>query len=96
MPSVLSAVIRLRSPRAALQKIFEWSQSYFNRELVEKFIAHVGIYPIGTLVCLKSGYMGIVMDQGEKGLLTPVVRVIYDAVQKNPVKPFVIDLAAPQ
>ena len=81
------------SPHVALRKLLEWSQSYLNRDLVEKFIAHVGIYPIGTLVRLKSGYIGVVIDQGEKGLLTPVVRAVCDAVQRRPIKPFVIDLA---
>ncbi|HMF51080.1 MAG TPA: HD-GYP domain-containing protein [Candidatus Saccharimonadales bacterium] len=80
------------SPHAALRKIFEWSQGYLNRNLVEKFIAHVGIYPIGTLVRLKSGYIGVVIDHGEKGSLTPVVRAVCDAVQRRPIKPFVIDL----
>lgn len=81
------------SPHLALRKLLEWSQSYLNRELVEKFIAHVGIYPIGTLVRLKSGYIGVVIDHGEKGLLTPVVRAVCHAVQRRPIKPFVIDLA---
>ena len=80
------------SPHVALRKIFEWSQGYLNRNLVEKFIAHVGIYPIGTLVRLKSGYIGVVIDHGEKGSLTPVVRAVCDAVQRRPMKPFVIDL----
>jgi putative nucleotidyltransferase with HDIG domain len=81
------------SPHAALRKLLEWSQSYLNRELVEKFIVHVGIYPIGTLVRLKSGYIGVVIDQGERGLLTPLVRVVFDAIQNRPIEPFVIDLA---
>lgn len=81
------------SPHLALRKLLEWSRSYLNRNLVEKFIAHVGIYPIGTLVRLKSGYIGVVIDHGEKGLLTPVVRAVCDAVQRRPIKPFVIDLA---
>jgi putative nucleotidyltransferase with HDIG domain len=81
------------SPHVALRKLLEWSQSYLNRDLVEKFIAHVGIYPIGTLVRLKSGYIGVVIDHGEKGLLTPVVRAVCHAVERRPIKPFVIDLA---
>ena len=44
-------------------------------------------YPEG-----KSGYIGVVIDHGEKGSLTPVVRAVCDAVQRRPIKPFVIDL----
>lgn len=68
------------SPHAALRKLFEWSGSHLNRELVEKFIAHVGIYPVGTLVRLKSGYIGVVIGQTASGLLAPLVRVVFDAI----------------
>jgi HD-GYP domain-containing protein (c-di-GMP phosphodiesterase class II) len=53
-------------PTLALRKLFEWSSGYVNQHLVEKFIAHVGIYPIGTLVRLRSGRVGVVIDHGEK------------------------------
>jgi putative nucleotidyltransferase with HDIG domain len=65
-------------PTHALRKLLEWSQSYVKRELVEQFIAHVGIYPLGTLVRLQSGFLGVVLSHGEKGLLYPMVRVVYD------------------
>jgi putative nucleotidyltransferase with HDIG domain len=80
-------------PTVALRKLFEWSHSYLNRDLVEKFIAHVGIYPIGALVLLRSGFIGVVVDHGEKDLLHPVVRVVYHAETKKPVRPFNIDIA---
>jgi hypothetical protein len=40
---------------------------------------------------LNSG--AVVIDHGEKGLLTPVVRAVYDAVHRQRIKSFVIDLA---
>jgi putative nucleotidyltransferase with HDIG domain len=80
-------------PTQALRKLFEWSDSYLNRELVEKFIAHVGIYPIGTLVRLRSGFIAVVISHGEKGLLYPVVRAVYDTRNETRVEPFNIDLS---
>ena len=80
------------APTDALRKLFEWSQSYLNRELVEKFIAHLGIYPIGTLVRLESSYIAVVIDHGEIDLLHPVVRAVFDIKKARPVKPFDIDL----
>jgi putative nucleotidyltransferase with HDIG domain len=80
-------------PTSALSKLFEWSQSYLNRDLVEKFIAHLGIYPIGTLVRLENHFVGVVVDHGEKDLLHPVVRAVVDARKARPITPIDIDLA---
>src|SRR5258706_1247241 len=82
------------APTDALKKLFEWSPSYLNRELVEKFIAHLGIYPIGALVRLESSYIAVVIDHSEKDLLHPVVRAVFDIKKARPVKPFDIDLAS--
>jgi putative nucleotidyltransferase with HDIG domain len=83
----------LMPPTQALRKLFEWSHSYLNKELVEKFIVHVGIYPIGTLVRLRSGFLGVVIRHGEKGLLYPVVRAVYNARKEVQIVPFDIDLS---
>lgn len=79
-------------PTDALKKLFEWSQTYLNRELVEKFIAHLGIYPIGTLVRLENLLLAVVIDHGEKNLLHPVVRVVYDVKKASRLEPFDIVL----
>ena len=80
-------------PTEALRKLFEWSADYLNRELVEKFIAHLGIYPVGSVVRLKSGFIAVVIDHGERGLLYPRVRAVYDTRNQTPVSPFNIDLS---
>ncbi|MDH5518884.1 MAG: HD-GYP domain-containing protein, partial [Gammaproteobacteria bacterium] len=48
-------------------------------ELVGNYIRCLGIYPVGSLVQLKSGLVGIVREQNEKDLLRPDVRVIYNS-----------------
>ncbi|GEM_PF-5201666 len=78
-------------PTSALSKLFEWSRSYLNRDLVEKFIAHLGIYPVGTLVRLENHFVGVVVDHGEKDLLHPVVRAVVDARKARPITPIDID-----
>jgi HD-GYP domain-containing protein (c-di-GMP phosphodiesterase class II) len=65
-------------PTEALRKIFEWSHSYLNRYLVEKFISRIGIYPVGSIVRLVGGAIAVVIGHGEKDLLKPVVRIVYD------------------
>ena len=73
--------------------MFEWSDNYVNRDMVERFITHLGIYPVGSIVRLQSGIIGVVVDHGEKGLLYPIVRAIYDTRKERVVSPFDIDLA---
>lgn len=80
------------SPTAALSKVFEWSKSYLNRDLVEKFIAHLGIYPIGTLVRLENHFVAVVVDHGETNLPDPVVRAVIDASKAKAITPIDIDL----
>jgi HD-GYP domain-containing protein (c-di-GMP phosphodiesterase class II) len=82
------------APTAALRKLFEWSSFYLNRNLVEQFVLHMGIYPVGTLVRLRSGFIGVVVEQSERSLLDPVVRAVYDTKRAKPVIPFEINLSS--
>lgn len=66
-------------PSATLKKLLEWSGTLFNKELVSNYIRCLGIYPVGSLVQLKSGLVGIVMEQNEKDLLRPDLRLIYNS-----------------
>lgn len=80
-------------PTEALRRIYEWSENSLNRDLVETFIAHLGIYPIGAVVRLRSGLIGVVIDHGEKGLLYPVVRIVRDARKHRRIEPFDVNLS---
>jgi hypothetical protein len=57
------------------------------------FVKTVGIYPAGTLVKLKSGRLGVVLEQSEKGLLTPIIKVFFSTRSNAHIKPEVIDLS---
>ena len=86
---------RAMSPAAAVQKLFEWSQFHFDPALVQVFLKSIGIYPVGSLVKLESGRLGVVIEQAENNLLTPRVRVMYDGRKQHYVNPEVVDLAKP-
>lgn len=83
------------SPAAAVQKLFEWSRFHFDPELTRIFLKSVGIYPVGTLVSLESGRLGVVIEQSDSHLLTPRVRVMYDAKRMHYLAPEVVDLSRP-
>jgi HD-GYP domain-containing protein (c-di-GMP phosphodiesterase class II) len=82
-------------PTEALSKLLGWSKYHFSEEMVHKFIRCIGIYPIGTLVRLESGLLGVVVEQGSKDLLHPVVRAIYDTKKEWFTKPWDMDLSNP-
>lgn len=83
------------SPALAVQKLFEWSRHHFDPELTQLFLKQVGIYPVGTVVRLESGRLGVVIAQSETHLLTPVVRVMYDIRRQHYVPVEDIDLSRP-
>ncbi len=83
------------STSEALRKIFEWGKYHFDPKMVELFIKVVGIYPVGTMVRLESGLVGVVKEPGTENLLMPVVTVIFDKKNECYVQPRDIDLAAP-
>jgi len=82
-------------PTEALRKMFEWSKFHFNPELIHTFVRTIGIYPVGTLVMLESGKIGVVIEQHEKDLTRPLVRVVFDSRKKYYVTPEDIDLSKP-
>ncbi|QGZ40625.1 putative nucleotidyltransferase with HDIG domain [Pseudoduganella flava] len=81
------------APAAALRKLYEWSKFHFNPQLVQEFMRCVGIYPVGTLVRLESGRLGVVVEPHESNLLAPKVNVFFSAKNNVYIKPETVDLA---
>ncbi len=65
-------------PAEALRKLYEWSEFHFCRELVQHFIKCVGVYPLGTMVRLESGYLAVVVRPANGSMVKPMVRLVYD------------------
>ena len=83
------------APTDALRKIFEWSKYHFDPKLVQAFMRCVGIYPVGTLVLLESGKLGVVIEQHASNLLTPKIKVMYSSKSNTYLQPEIIDLSRP-
>jgi HD-GYP domain-containing protein (c-di-GMP phosphodiesterase class II) len=77
----------------ALRKMYEWSKFHFNPALTQEFMRCVGIYPVGTLVLLESGRLGVVVEPHETSLLTPKVNVFYSTKSETYIRPETVDLA---
>ncbi len=82
------------SPAEAIRKIQEWSKFHFNEELVRHFIRSIGIYPVGSLVVLESGLIGVVVEHNAHNTLRPVVWIAYDTRARAEVSsPYDLDLS---
>ncbi|MCW8956044.1 MAG: HD-GYP domain-containing protein [Gammaproteobacteria bacterium] len=66
------------SPHDAVKKLYEWRNLDFQSELVEQFIQVVGIYPVGTIVELSDGQVGVITAQNRVWRLRPQVMMLLD------------------
>ncbi len=79
-------------PTAVLKKLLLWSDHEFNKSLVHQFIRTIGIYPVGSLVRLDSGYLAVVIEQHHENLLYPKVRKIFNTRTNSFVTPIDMDI----
>jgi HD-GYP domain-containing protein (c-di-GMP phosphodiesterase class II) len=82
-------------PAESLRKMAEWSNGHFDGKIFQAFVKSLGIYPIGSLVRLTSGRLGVVIDQTGKSLTMPVVKVFFSTKSNLRIMPVIIDLSLP-
>ena len=81
-------------PAESVRKMAEWSQGHFDARVFQAFVKSIGIYPIGSLVLLSSGRLGVVTEQGAKSLLAPKVKVFFSTKLNARIRPELIDLGS--
>lgn len=80
-------------PSLAIRKMAEWQRGHFDLRIFHAFVKTVGIYPVGTLVKLKSGRLGYVVEQGKKSLTAPIVKVFFSEQANAHILPELVDLS---
>ncbi|WP_432451888.1 HD-GYP domain-containing protein [Agarivorans sp. QJM3NY_29] len=80
-------------PTAAFRILLKGVGSQFDKQLVEKFIRCMGVYPVGTLVKLISGRLGLVVARNQLKPLQPVLKLIYSAVSHTHLEVTTLDLS---
>ena len=75
-------------PAESIQKMAQWAKDgHFDERIFQAFVKSIGIYPTGSLVKLKSGRLGVVVEPGSKSLLSPMVRVFFSTKANEPITP---------
>ncbi|MDH5648782.1 MAG: HD-GYP domain-containing protein [Gammaproteobacteria bacterium] len=81
------------SAEEVLKMMYEWRHKDFNASLVEEFIKCMGIFPIGSLVELSAGGIGVVVTINRSRRLKPKVSLVLNENLKPYGKKIVADLS---
>ncbi len=82
-------------PAESLKKMASWGSNHFDPVVFQAFVKSVGIYPVGSFVRLESGRLGVVVDQGDRSLLKPRVRVFFSSRSQTYIASELLDLSSP-
>jgi hypothetical protein len=78
-------------PTVAIRKMTEWT-GHFDEGIFKAFVRTVGIYPVGSLVRLKSQRLAVVMDHDPAHLLQPTVKAFFSLKSKMYIDPVLVNL----
>ena len=82
------------APYAAVKALLDERGTAFHGPLLEQFTRCVGSFPVGTLVELSSGEIGVVIAENLTQRLKPKVMLLRDGAQRPIFERKVVDLAA--
>lgn len=84
------------APNQALKILLKMANSELDKELVAKFIKHIGIHPVGSLVKLDSEKISVVTELNDAAPLSSKVKSFCSLRSKHYLEPKDVDLSQKQ
>ncbi|MGO4154174.1 HD-GYP domain-containing protein [Cupriavidus sp. YAF13] len=80
------------TPARALEYMAVRADTLFDRTVFQAFTRSIGIYPLGTVLRLRSGRLAVVFAQNDNEPLRPQVKVFYSVSEAAHLGPETLDL----
>jgi len=79
------------APAESIARMLDW-QGHFDPRLLDAFIRSIGIYPIGSLVRLRSNRLGIVVAENKREPTQPKVTAFYAIHDRAMIRPLPVKI----
>jgi len=79
------------APAESIARMLEW-EGHFDPKLLDAFVRSIGIYPVGTLVRLRSNRLGLVVAGNKCEPTHPKVKAFYSIYERALSKPELITI----
>ena len=84
-------------PADSVSRMTTWSQAgQFDAAVFAAFVKSLGVYPVGSLVRMRSGRLAVVVEQSATQLLKPCVKVFYSTKAQMSVAAELVDTSDPR
>ena len=80
------------TPFESLRQMASWGKGHLDHEIFRAFVQSIGVYPVGSIVKLKSNRLAIVTEQNINELRKPVLKAFYSTQLHERIEPRFIQL----